>query len=88
MPMLAKRLHRVIGLLHAVEERRVLLALALGDGADDADFAGEIPVERARAHPGFGADLLHRGAVEAAAGEAGDGRVDDALPRRHGLDGG
>ena len=70
---------RVLGGGESFEEGGVLLPLGLGDGGDDADLAGEVAVEGAGAHAGLGADLLHGGAVESAAGEACDGGVDDAL---------
>ena len=77
-----ERLHRVVGLCHAFEERGVLGALGFGDGGDDGDLAGEVAVERPGTHPGLRADLVHGRAVEARAGEAGHGGVDDALAGR------
>ena len=53
-----------------VEFVRQFGAVALGDAGDDRFLGGEVAVEIARAHAGFQADLLHRGAVEAVAREA------------------
>ncbi len=74
---------------HAVDDVRiaedrgkklgVLGAIGLADRLDDRLLRGEIAVERARAHAGLGADLLHRGALEAGAHEADLGGVEDAL---------
>ena len=44
---------------------RHLGAVALGDAGDQRFLGGEIAVEVARAHPGLGADFLHRGLVKA-----------------------
>ena len=54
-------------------------AVGLADRLDDRFLRGEIAVERARAHAGLGADLLHRGALEAGAHETGLGGIEDAL---------
>ena len=56
-------------------DRRELLrgvgAIAFGDARDDVFLRAEIAIEIARAHPGLGADFLHRGLVKARAGKAG-----------------
>ena len=57
----------------------VLGAIGLADRLDDRLLRGEIAVERARAHAGLGADLLHRGALEAGAHETYLGGIEDAL---------
>ena len=49
----------------AGELLRHLGAVALGDAGDERFLGGEVAVEVARAHAGLGADLLHRGLVEA-----------------------
>ena len=57
----------------------VVGAVGLADRLDDRFLGGEVAIERAGAHAGLGADLLHRGALEAGAHEAGLGRFEDAL---------
>ncbi len=52
-------------------------AVALADARDDRFLGGEIAVEVARAHAGFGADVLHRGLMEAGAGKAALGGVEN-----------
>ena len=49
---------------------RGLRAVALGDTRDDLFLGWEIAIKIAWAHPGLGADFLHRGLVEARAGKA------------------
>ena len=51
-------------------------AVALGDAGDQRLLGGEIAVEVAGAHPGFGADVLHRRAMK-----AGSARSSALLPR-------
>src|SRR5262245_17505889 len=58
------------GEISARELLRDLGAIALGDAGDERLFGGEIAVEIARAHAGFGANLLHGGAVKARAHKA------------------
>ena len=53
----------------AGELLRDLGAVALGDAGDHRFLGAEIAIEIARAHAGLGADLLHRGLVEARAHE-------------------
>ena len=64
----------------ARELLRHLGAVALGDAGDDRLLGGEVAVEVAGAHAGLGADLLHRGLVEAGADEAALRRVEDFVP--------
>ena len=52
-------------------------AVPLADAGDDRLLGAEITVQIARAHARLGADLLHRGLMEAGAGETGLGRVED-----------
>src|SRR5262249_29199404 len=59
---------------------RELGAIALDDAGNQLLLRGEIDVESAGAHRSFTADVLHRGAVEAGAGKAQLGRVEDVLP--------
>ena len=63
---------------------RGLGAIALRDAGDDVFLGAEVAIEIARAHPGFGADLLHRGLMKARTGKAGLRRFED-LPSAVGL---
>ena len=56
---------------------RDLGAVALGDAGDDRFLGREIAIDVAGAHPGLGADLLHRGLVKAHTGKAAPRRVED-----------
>ena len=49
------------------EHFRILAPVGLADRLDDRFLRSEVAIERARAHAGFGADLLHGGALEAEA---------------------
>ena len=57
----------------------VLAPVGLGDRLDDRFLGREVAIERARAHAALGADLLHRGALEAGPDEAVLGCLEDAL---------
>ena len=59
-----------IALTEGGELLRGLGAVALRDRRDDVFLGAEVAVEAARAHAGLGADFLHRGLMEARAGEA------------------
>ena len=62
------------------EVLRHLGAVALGDAGDHRLLGGEIAIQVAGAHAGLGADLLHRGLVEAGAHEAALGRAENLVP--------
>ena len=61
------------------EAGHVVLAVGLADRRDDRFLGREIAVERAGAHAAFGADLLHRRALETGPDETGLRRLEDAL---------
>ena len=64
----------------AREILRDLGAVALGDAGDDRLLGGEIAIQVAGAHAGLGADLLHRGLMEAGAHKAALGGAEDLVP--------
>ena len=87
------RLHREMVVRQPLEHReeaarevgagellRDLGAVALGDAGDERFLGGEIAIEVARAHAGLGADVLHRGAMEAGAHKAALRRGEDLGP--------
>src|SRR5688572_33030507 len=55
----------VVGVLRRCKLRADFRAVAFGDAGDDRFLGGKVTVEVARAHPGFSADVLHRGLMEA-----------------------
>jgi hypothetical protein len=59
------------------EIRCRLAAVALRNPGDDRFLGREIAIEIAGAHPGFGADFLHRSLMKARAGEAALCRLKD-----------
>src|SRR5262249_19950930 len=67
-------------LLHGEEALRRLGAVALGDAGDDRFLGRKVAVEIAGAHLRLGADLLHRGLMEAGADETAFRRVEDFGP--------
>ena len=69
-----------VGKIGAGELLREFGAVALGDAGDERLLGREIAVEIAGAHPRFGADVLHRGAVEAGAHETSLRRSQDFVP--------
>ena len=80
MRRLDQRVDDVLGLEQRRELGRDVGPVALDDRLDDGFLGGKVAIERARAHAGFGADRLHAGGVETAAGEAADRGVEDAPP--------
>ena len=60
---------QAVGKIDGRELLRELGAVTLGDAGDERLLGREIAVEIAGAHPRFGADVLHRRAVEARAYE-------------------
>ena len=60
----------ILGELPGGKLRANFRAVAFGDARDDRFLGGKVAVEIARAHPRFGADVLHRGLMEAGARDA------------------
>ena len=60
----------ILGELRGGKLRADFCAVAFGDARDDRFLGGKVAVEIARAHPRFGADVLHRGLMEAGARDA------------------
>ena len=59
---------------------RHLGAVALGDASDQRLLGGEVAVQVAGAHAGLGADLLHRGLMEAGADKAALRGAENLVP--------
>ena len=59
---------------------RNLGAVPLGDTGDDRLLGGEITIQVAGAHARLGADLLHRGLMEAGADKAPLGCAENLVP--------
>ena len=73
---------QVAGLARRRDQRHLERVAVGADGVDDRVLAGEVAVDRARAEPRLAHDVVHGGAVEALAREAGHGGVEDLLPPR------
>ena len=82
LAQLAQRLQEVGRGGEAIEPLGELGAVALGDAGDQRFLAVEVDVERAGADARLLADVVHGGAVEAGAGKAALGRIEDVLAPR------
>ena len=79
LAQLLQRLEKVGGVGKRGQALGELGAVALADAGDQRLLAVEVDVERAGADSGLLADVLHGGAVEAGAGEALLGGIEDVL---------
>ena len=66
--------------MHAPNSGTDLGTIAFGDARNDRFLRREVAIQVAGAHPGFGANLLHRRLVKARASKTSPCRIEDFLP--------